>query len=302
MIEQHYENVHYLQFSHYQAFPELTHGVFTRHGGVSKAPYASLNTSAPPRGGGDSFTNAIQNRQLALQALDLSTLPSVTLWQIHGADVVTLDRHAGWRTDWANMSYYEQPWTAETIHQGDALLSQEQDIAMALSFADCTPITVYDPVKRVFGIAHGGWRGTARGIVLATIEEMQTRFGCRPEDIYAGIAPAIGPCCYEVSQEVEDIFLGRQDFPTQPTLPEYRPLVQASAVFSRVALANGNSLRLDLQATNHKQLLQAGVLPEHIETMDICTGCHTDQFFSHRKEQGKTGRFVVIMALTPEQA
>lgn len=304
MIEQQYENVHYLQFSHYQAFPELIHGVFTRKGGYSEAPYSSLNTSAPPRGGGDTFINVVRNRQLALQALHISDQPSATLWQVHGADVITLDldsQHT-WRTDWANLSYYERAWTPEAIRQGDALLSQEREVALALSFADCVPITFYDPKKHVMGIAHGGWRGTARGIVMETVQEMQTHFGCRTEDIYAGIAPAIGPCCYEVSQEVEDLFLGHQEFAEQPTQPKYQENIRASATFSTLQLPTGPSLRLDLQETNRQQLLQAGLVNQQIETMRICTACHTEQFFSHRKEQGKTGRFVVIMALAAEQS
>lgn len=297
MIEQQYENVRYLQFNHYSPFPELIHGVFTRVGGFSEAPYSSLNTSAPPRGGGDTFPNVIRNRQLALQALQLSETPSATLWQVHGADVLTLDLAHEWRTDWANMSYYEHAWTPATIRQGDAIISQEREVAMALSFADCVPMTFYDPVQHVMGMAHGGWRGTARGIAIATVEAMQATFGSRPEDIYAGIAPAIGPCCYEVSQEVRELFMGEQEFSTMPTNPAHRERIQASAAFSKVQLPDRLSLRLDLQETNRQQLLMAGLAAEHIEVMCICTSCHTEQFFSHRKENGKTGRFVVIMAL-----
>jgi YfiH family protein len=298
LIEQYYENVRYLQFDHFRQFPELIHGVFTRQGGYSSAPYASLNTSAPPRGGGDNFEDVVRNRQLALQALHLSGTPNVTLWQIHSAQVLTMKRNDPWRTDWDSMTYYTKSWTPEFIHQGDALVTQERGIALALSFADCVPITFYDPVQQVAGIAHGGWRGTARGIVLATIEEMQRHFGSRPQDIRAGIAPAIGPCCYEVSQEVVDLFLGRTSFDVQPTAERYRAWINESATFSTVQQPDGReSLRLDLQTTNQKQLLMAGLAPEQIEIMRICTSCRTDLFFSHRKEEGRTGRFVVIMAL-----
>ncbi|BCL81521.1 laccase domain protein [Ktedonobacteria bacterium brp13] len=297
MIEQQYENIRYLQFDYVRQFPELIHGVFTRQGGYSSAPYASLNTSAPPRGGGDNFDDVVRNRQLALQALDLSSTPNVTLWQIHSADVLTLTQPETWRTDWASMSYYTRPWQPEMIRQGDAIITQERGIAMALSFADCAPITFYDPVQHVAGIAHGGWRGTARGVVIATVEEMQQRYGSRPQDIYAGIAPAIGPCCYEVSQDVEDLFLGRQEFDVLPTNPRYRVRVRESATFSTIQLPEKESLRLDIQTTNRNQLLMAGLQPEHIEVMPLCTSCRTDLFFSHRKEQGRTGRFVVILAL-----
>ncbi len=285
------EDIHYLQFDHYRQFPELIHGIFTRTGGYSEFPYASLNTSRM----GDSIENVTCNRQRALQALDIEAYPGATLWQVHGADVITLDLQEEWRTDWAYRSYFEPGWTPQSIRKGDALLSQERGTAIAFSFADCVPITLYDPVQHVIGIAHGGWRGTARGIVLATVEAMGERFGSHPYDIHAGIGPAIGPCCYEISQDVQDIFTGQQAFSEQRE--DYRGRVRESAVLSTRQLSDKTSLRIDLQATNQNQLEMAGVQPERIEVMDICTGCNTDLFFSHRKEQGQTGRFAVIMAL-----
>ena len=160
------------------------------------------------------------------------------------------------------------------------------------------PIVFHDPVRHVIGIAHGGWRGTARGVVLATVDAMRERFGCQPHDILAGIGPSIGTCCYEVSEQVRDLFLGRQPFETMPTQERYRDAVYASATFSTVQLADRESLRLDLWETNRKQLLFAGLTSEHIEVSGVCTSCHVDNFFSHRKEHGKTGRFPVIIALS----
>ncbi|HTI14345.1 MAG TPA: peptidoglycan editing factor PgeF [Dictyobacter sp.] len=293
MVEQH-NQVLYLQFDHYRQFPELISAVFTRVGGYSETPFASLNTA---KSVGDTVEHVVQNRQAIVQALGIGEFPTVTLWQIHSAEVLTVDLQDAWRTDWAQHSYFEPPWTPETIRKGDALISQERAATLMLSFADCVPITFYDPQKQVIGIAHGGWRGTARGVVMATVDEMQQRFACQPEDIYAGIGPSIRACCYEVSEEVRTIFMGRQEFDTMPTLPAYRKRVKESAVFSTIQLADKESLRIDLQETHRNQLLAAGLHPEHIEIMPICTSCNTDLFFSHRKEQGKTGRFVVAMAL-----
>lgn len=287
------EDIHYLQFDHYRQFPELIHGIFTRTGGYSEFPYASLNTSRM----GDSIENVTRNRQRALQALDIEAYPTVTLWQVHGAEVITLDVQKEWRTDWAYNSYFQPGWTPQSIRKGDALLSQERGMAIAFSFADCVPITLYDPIQHVIGIAHGGWRGTARGIVLATVEMMGERFGSLAHNIYAGIGPAIGPCCYEISQDVQDIFNGQKAFSEQPTSEKHRDRVRDSAVFSTQQLSGKTSLRIDLQATNQNQLLMAGIQPERIEVIDVCTGCNTDLFFSHRKEQGQTGRFAVVMAL-----
>ncbi len=299
MIEQHYGNVRYLQFNLYRSFPEIVHGVFTRAGGYSEAPYASLNTSSPPGSGGDSFVNVIRNRQLVLQALGMEGKLAITLWQVHEADILTYPSDLQWRSDWASASYYERKWAPQELHKGDGLLSQERGVAFAMSFADCTPIVFYDPSHHAIGIVHGGWRGTARGIVLATIEEMRRQFASEPEELYVGIGPAIGACCYEVSETVRRIFLGQEEFETYPTRVQYRDQVRESAVFSTQMVDRRESLRLDVQKTHRNQLLQAGVLSEHIETMNICTACNTNLFFSHRAEQGKTGRFVVVIALAP---
>ncbi len=291
------EDVQYLQFSHYSQFPELIHGVFTRQGGCSQEPYRSLNTSTPPFNPGDSIENVVRNRVLAMRALDVAMYPCVTLWQVHGADIAIYNGEEEWRTDWADRSYYERPWVAQSIHKADALITRERGTVLALSFADCVPILLYDPVERVIGLVHGGWRGTARGIVAATLEAMYEYAGCLPRNMYAGIGPAIGACCYEVSEAVQQLFLGQVQFETMPTNERYRDLINEAAVFSTLTLADKSSLRLDLQATNRNQLLLAGVLAEHIETMEICTSCNTERFFSHRREQGKTGRFPVLMGL-----
>ncbi|GAC1647637.1 MAG: peptidoglycan editing factor PgeF [Ktedonobacteraceae bacterium] len=295
MIEQQRDNACYLQFNNFQQFPNLIHGIFTRNGGYSNPPYKGLNTLGSLRGG-DNLDNVVRNRQLALHSLALDGYPCVTLWNVHGADVLVPDIHGNWRTDWAHRSYYEQTWMPQEIHKGDALITQQRGVAIALSFADCTPIALYDPIERVIGVAHGGWRGTARGIVIATIDNMVQYFGSQPRNIYAGIGPTIGPCCYEVSQNVQDLFMGQQSFEDVPTTQEqYRSLVRESAMFS---IVDKESLRLDLWETNRRQLLMAGLLPEHIEVAEICTSCHVDHFFSHRAEHGKTGRFPMIMALS----
>lgn len=298
MIEQHWNDLCYLQFTHYQQFSEMTHGIFTRQGGHSEPPYQGLNTSTSLKSEPhDSVDNVARNRQLALQALGLQDYPAVTLWQIHGADVAVFNSHDEWRTDWAFHSYYERAWTPSSVRKSDALITRESGIALTLSFADCTPIILYEPTERVLGIAHGGWRGTARGIAFATIEKMQQQFGCQPANIYAGIGPAIGTCCYEVSEDVRDLFMGTAQFADMPTDGQYRSWVREAAVFSTVQLPDKTSLRLDLWATTRNQLLMAGLHPSHIEVAGICTRCHTDRFFSHRGEHGITGRFPVIIAL-----
>jgi len=314
VIEQRQGNVCYLQFNHLSQFPELTHGVFTRLGGYSQAPFHSLNTALS---GGDNVDNVVRNRLLTLQSLYLETNPCATLWQVHGADVAILDTDDtwdDWRTDWPHRSYcveqQEIIWTFKPRRKADAIITKRRGINLALSFGDCPPILLYGPVQSVVGIAHAGWRGTARGIAAATVDAMHDQFGSLPSDIYAGIGPSIGPCCYEVSEHVRQLFLGQEQFDEMPTAKKYRNLVAESAVFSvapRLIVGEYGteaspctSLRLDLWQTNRNQLLMAGLVADHIELPEVCTGCHTDLFFSHRAEHGKTGRFPAILALHEE--
>ena len=296
MIVQQQDTTCFLQFHSFGQFPNVRHGIFTRQGGYSSAPYQSLNTMGALRGG-DNLDNVIRNRALALHILELDAIPCITLWNVHGADVHVPNHTTKWRTDWAHHSYYDRTWTPEEIHKGDALITQQRGVALTLSFADCVPIVFYDPVQQAIGIAHGGWRGTARGVVLATVEAMREHFSSNPADIRAGIGPSIGPCCYEVSEQVRDLFLGRQHFDDMPTLARFRDAIHESATFSVRHLPDRESLRLDLWETNRRQLLFAGLTPEHIEVSSICTSCHVDRFFSHRAEHGKTGRFPVVIAL-----
>jgi len=305
VIEQQHGDVRYMQFTHYLQFPELTHGIFTRLGGFSKTPYHSLNASFSS---GDILDSVIRNRYLTLQALHIQTYPCATLWQVHGADVATLDAATwdDWRTDWPYRSYrIEQEgaqditlqWTFKPLRKADAIITKARNVALALSVADCLPVLFYDPVQSVLGMAHAGWRGSARGVVLATVHAMSEQFSCLPHNIYAGIGPSIGLCCYEVSEDVQQLFHGKAQFDEMPTSVQYRNLVRESAVFSTEQRAGHSAkLHLDLWQTNWNQLLMAGLLPEHIELSEICTSCNTDRFFSHRAEHGKTGRFPAILA------
>jgi hypothetical protein len=153
------------------------------------------------------------------------------------------------------------------------------DLPLVMAFADCTPIMLVDPVRGAVGIAHAGWRGTVAGICQAVVSKMVDALNCRPADIYAAIGPAIGPCCYEVGTDVVEAVtaaLGQND-------AFFRPGPQ------------GDQLHFDQWAANEFALRQAGV--QQIERADICTACHVDEFYSHRAEGGRTGRFGAIIAL-----
>jgi polyphenol oxidase len=303
LIERQHGKVRYVQFSQLLQFPDLIHASFTRLGGYSKTPSWGLNVAYSS---GDDFDNVIRNRMLALKALQIQTYPCATVWMVHGAEIATLEVATwdDWHTDWFHRSYqvdqHELIWTIKPRRKADALITRQSGVVLAMSSADCVPLMFYDPVESVIGIAHAGWRGTARGIAAVTIDVMGERFGSQPNNIRAGIGPSIGPCCYEVTEELRGYFMGQQEFDPIPTDVKYLKLIRESAVFVVKRMPDRDSLRLDLWETNRNQLLMAGVLPEHIELSEICTCCEKKRFFSHRGEHGNAGRFPSILALRNE--
>jgi len=250
--------IRYYQFDSLD-HPDLVHGVFSRRGGVSAGAYASLNLSIST---GDARENVRENRRRAFHALGREPESIADLWQVHSADVVVVDEPRG-------ENYHSE--------KADALLTNNPAVTLFLRFADCVPILLFDPKRHAAGIVHAGWKGTLLKAPAAAVRAMAEQYGSRPADLLAGIGPSIGPCHYEVGPEVVE--RTRAAFPAADEL---------------LARVNGG-YHLDLWAANARALREAGV--EQIETSCLCTACRTDEFFSHRGEKGKTGRFGALIAL-----
>ena len=248
-------------YYHFELFDNsLIHAVFTRRGGVSTDPWAVLNLGGTV---GDDPERVRENRGRALAALGRDPESVYDVWQVHGVDVAVA----------------EAPRPPEVPHlQADAILTKKPGITLMMRFADCVPILLHDPVCKVVGIAHAGWMGTVRGTVRAAVEAMQARFGSNPGDIQAAIGPSIGPDHYQVGPDV--VAQVRQAF--------------GPDVSSLLAVHDGSTY-FDLWAANRLALEQAGV--KQIEVAGVCTACHTEDWFSHRAERGRTGRFGAIIAL-----
>jgi YfiH family protein len=286
VIELSAERCEYLQFEGLRAWPEVTHAVFTRRGGYSAAPYDGLNLSIST---GDDLSAVRRNRQVVSDALDL---PLVSAFPTHGATVAVLDRalvikaqHPG--DDWPKRLQERM----RRIH-ADAMLTDVPGVALFWAYGDCAPVLLYDARQRVVGLVHAGWRGTARAITAQTITAMRERFDSRLDDIYAAVGPAIGACCYEVTYAV------RQSFAAEP-------LAQEAAVFVERATsedADQMSWYLDVGASNERQLLLAGLAPDHVETSGYCTGCESDLFYSNRRGPRHRGRFGVAIGLHADVA
>jgi purine-nucleoside/S-methyl-5'-thioadenosine phosphorylase / adenosine deaminase len=171
-----------------------------------------------------------------------------------------------------------RPLTREH-EKADALITNKHDVTLLMRFADCVPIFLYDPVKQVIGIAHAGWMGTVKKIGLKTVQKMETVFGVNPGDVLAGIGPSIGPNEYEIGDDVIEAV--RVAFPDD--------------VEDLLLKKQNGSVHLDLWSANRLALIEAGVA--RIEIAGISTAAHTDDWFSHRAENGKTGRMGALIAL-----
>lgn len=236
----------------------LTQAIFTRLGGASPAPWAALNFG---RMVGDREERVAENKARALSVARRDPQSVFHVWQVHSADVL----HAS----------APDPVTGP---KGDAIITDNPRVTLVMRFADCLPIFLYDPRRRAIGIVHSGWLGTVRRVVQAGVRSLIESFGCRPGDIVAGIGPSIGPDHYPVREDVVNQVQGA-----------FGPMAD------KYLLRQDGEVRLDLWSANVDMLQEAGV--QSVELSGICTACRLDEWYSHRGERGRTGRFGAILAL-----
>ncbi|MFP3896217.1 MAG: peptidoglycan editing factor PgeF [Anaerolineales bacterium] len=247
----------------FDSFPRegLTHGLFNRRGGCSRGAFASLNVGYSV---GDDLQRVAANHRAIHSALDIEAGDVVNAQQVHGARVTVAASGDGGRT----------------LKKTDALICKTPGLTLMMRVADCVPIFFYAPRPPAVGLVHAGWRGTMEGVAARAAEAMVSAFGCRPEEMMAGLGPSIGPCCYEVGTEV--VVQVRKAFGTQAD-----ELLTPSP--------NQGRAYLDLWRANVLQLQGVGV--DQIETAGICTCCLRDEFYSHRGEEGHTGRLAALIGL-----
>jgi polyphenol oxidase len=250
----------YYQFEQWLDTLPLVHAVFTRQGGVSAAPWDSLNIGGTV---GDNPEAVKRNLSLMYEVLELDGKCACTVWQVHSADTVIAD---------------EPPPGRRWLARADGIVTNRPDVPLTMRFADCVPILFYDPAHRAIGMAHAGWRGVVRQAAVSTLRTMQAAYGTDPDRVQVAIGPSIGPDHYQVGPEVVDAV--DQTFGTTHGL---------------IRRASDGSSYLDLWEANRLALERAGV--RQIEVAGICTASNVSEFYSHRAERGRTGRFGAIIAL-----
>ncbi|CAA6804486.1 MAG: COG1496: Uncharacterized conserved protein [uncultured Sulfurovum sp.] len=185
--------------------------------------------------------------------------------QTHSSNICIVDKNEelGWKS------------LENAIENSDALITNQKDVMLTILTADCVPILLFDPINKVVAAVHAGWKGTKQEILFKTVEKMKKNFNSDAKYILAGIAPSIGRCCYEVDWNVAQHFKDVQNS------------------YDKKA----DKYMLDLPYINKLQLLEAGLIDENIELSNVCTACEVDNYFSYRKENGCSGRFMSMIGL-----
>jgi len=263
-LEQQPENLVYYTYPLFEPFSsQLICTTSTRLGGVSEGPLHSLNLST--RVGDDEHrVNTNRLRLSRVMNIEPGRVAQAQLVHGHHIEVITEQSPKGFS--------YKFPTT-------DGLVTNVAHVPLFIPVADCAAVAFFDPQQRVIGMVQSGWKGRVHCIISALVETMQTVYGSNPTNILVGVSPCLGPCCYEV----------REDF--------IRTLTEAFSTKAQDFLLPqvDDTIHFDMWAALRWQLEVCGI--KHVEGPTICTACQVDEFYSHRAEHGRTGRFAGVIVL-----
>jgi YfiH family protein len=251
--------VDFYRFKCFEKYNDLLHAVTNKSMDFSYNFSLALHT-------GENEEEIIKNRSVIAAFLKSDKdLHFIVANQTHSDNIRIISKKEtkGWKS------------VEDAIEDCDALITNAKEIVLTILTADCVPMLLYDHEKRVVAAVHAGWKGTKAKIAVKTVYKMKEVYGCEPKNIIAAVAPSIGPCCYEVGEDVAKYFF---DTPSG---------------FQKA----GEKYMLDLPFINKKQLLDVGLIEENIEMSNVCTACEVDRYFSYRREQGCSGRFMSMIGL-----
>ena len=242
----------------------------TRFGGVSESPFNNLNLAYNI---GDKESRVAENRKIILDVLNIDYLNTVSAQQVHK------DRIALVRKEDKGKGAFKY---SKGIAQTDALITDIPGIPLLMCYADCVPIFILDPVKKVIALIHSGRRGTELELTLKALFKMKKIFETNPYSCLAAVFPSVGPCCYSIKggNKIDDYWLNEDKYNGEP-----------------ISLQNKSGLNLDLRKANYLQLIKAGLQEKNIFINKICTADHPELFFSYRRDKGNTGRMAAIFML-----
>lgn len=242
----------------------VRHGFSTRLGGISPAPFNSLNLGNPNGCAvQDEYQRIWANYGRLLSALDCPGDPPLRTHQVHGADVTTV----------------EPGESFDTSCKADALVSLDAERPISVRIADCVPILVSSEDGAIVAAIHAGWRGIVAGVIRAAVARMCARKpDLAADSLVAAVGPCIGADAFEVGSEV---------------LVEFERLFRDEPPVRRAANEKGF---VDLRSAAYRQLCECGLSPRRMDSTDRCTVRDAEEFFSHRRDRGVTGRMAAVIA------
>lgn len=262
--------IEFVQFNNLIKYSDiLIHGFTTRRGGVSEGEYKSLNMAFNKK---DKRENVEENYRRIAGVLGIDTENMVLSNQVHDNKIRVVtesDRGKG---------IYKK----SDIIGIDGLVTNNTEVALVTFYADCVPVFLFDPIKRVISLVHSGWRSTLKEISKEAVLKMKEEFGCNPADIEVAIGPSIGQCCFEVGEEV------------------YLEFINTFSWCGEFCKKEKDKWFIDLPQIIKNSLKSEGIQENKIVISGICTKCNKDVFFSHRGDNGKTGTLSAIMQLRRE--
>jgi YfiH family protein len=242
-----------------EPFCKVMHGFFTRNGGVSPAPWNTLNLSTT---GGDTRENVIENRNRIFKVIGKPIESLYDTWQVHGTRILETESPRGLEN--------------EPI-KADGIITKNPNVTLFMRFADCVPLVFSDKKSEIAGIAHAGWKGTLDGIASKMVGLMVRDYGLKPEDICVGIGPCISAKHYNIKEDVFE--KAKNIFPDD---------------WGKFIQKQGSDINLDLSLANKIMLENSGV--KNIVQSGVCTASSLGEWFSHRAEHGRTGRFAAFIS------
>lgn len=259
----------YIEFPELKQFSFVKHGFSTRLGGVSQDVFQTMNLSYNR---GDDKVSVTENYKRICKSIGVRVEDVVFSDQVHDTKI-----HVAKKEDCQGTDYGRRKLT-----NIDGLITNEKNVVLCTSFADCVPLFFVDEQNKAIGASHSGWRGTVGKIGAKTVARMQEEFGTKPENLYCVIGPSICASCYEVSKDVID-----------QIEENFKEEIVKQCVFPK---ENGK-YQLDLWMLNKSILLEAGVPKEQIVVSNVCTCCNSTLLFSHRASGGKRGNLCGFISL-----
>lgn len=247
----------------------VAHGFATRLGGVSTGPYAELNLGITRP---DEREAVRENYHRFCTAIGADAACLVMTHQVH-EDAIREATRADVLPDLLDPIDYRV----------DGLVTNQPGLCLTIYYADCLPVLLYDPKKRAIAAVHSGWRGTSLGIAPKAAKKLSDLYGSAPEEILAAIGPGIGPCCFETHEDV----------------PAAMAEKLGEEVLSFCRRLENDKFAVDLKGIVRWQLIRAGLQEEKIDTLSLCTACHPELYWSHRKMGDQRGNQAAMLQLLP---